>query len=293
MEEGQVRVFPMAEGRRIPRKDPIAIFIHVFGLLLKVLGLFSLGKQQAKKINIKENFVKSPKLGEGTVSILHLSDLHLDEWPHEFEKILWSLKECGEYNFCVITGDLATGWPLQNKDLEAIKALISAIKTPIFYVLGNHDSYHMVDFLEAQGVCVLTNQIHEFIKGAELPFDLDLIGTDDPHYFFQRDALRILQEGRPEKFQIALVHTPELYDIAQKNHIDLYLCGHTHGGQIALPGGFAPMRRVYRGKRFYRGAWEYKGMKGYTSSGLGTSSLPVRFFTGAEMTLHHISGMRS
>jgi predicted MPP superfamily phosphohydrolase len=213
----------------------------------------------------------------------------------DFEKLLWSIKECGEYHFTVITGDLVTGWPVSLENQEKIDRLLKTLSPKIetLMVLGNHDSLKMVPYLEQKGIKVLTNQLLAYNKTGTLPFSFEIIGTDDPHYFFQKDALRIMQEGQKEKFRLALVHSPELYDVASKNHIDLYLCGHTHGGQVALPGGFAPLRRVYRGKKYYRGAWSHNEMAGYTSSGIGTSGLPIRFNTQAEMVLHHIGGMKT
>lgn len=295
LEKGPYRRFPLRESPKIPLRDPIGVLIKIFGLLLRLLGLFSWGNRQAKDLKTTENFIKSPKVPSETLKILHLSDIHLDECPVEIEKLIWAIKECGEYHLVVITGDLLSGWPIKKKEEEKLDLLITSLKPikEILMVLGNHDSMKMVPYLESKGIRVLTNQIKLYHKTDSVPFAFEVLGTDDPHYFFQRDALRILQEGQPERLRIALIHTPELYDFAAKNDIDVYLCGHTHAGQIALPGGFPPLRRVYRGKKFVKGPWEFGKMKGYTSAGVGTSGLPVRFFTRPEITIHHIGGMKS
>jgi hypothetical protein len=82
-----------------------------------------------------------------------------------------------------------------------------------------------------------------------------------------------------------LVHSPELFDLAAVNGYKLYLCGHTHGGQICLPGGIPVIRHLYNGKKYYRGLWQYNGMKGYTSEGCGTSGIPIRYNSHSEVTL--------
>lgn len=294
-ESTTLRAFPLREGRRIPRKDPIGFLIKIFGILLRISGLFNRGNKNAKEIQIVKNQVKSPKLPEETLTFLHLSDIHLDELPMENEVFLRKIEECESYHFAVITGDLVTGWPISLENQERLDKLFETISPSVetVMVLGNHDSMKMVPYLEQKGVKVLTNQILTYQKSEKIPFSFEIIGTDDPHYFFQRDALRILQEGQKEKFRLGLIHSPELYDSASKNEIDLYLCGHTHGGQIALPGGFAPLRRVYRGKKYYRGAWNFGKMAGYTSSGIGTSGLPIRFNTQAEIILHTVGGMKT
>lgn len=206
------------------------------------------------------------------------------------EDLAWRIKECEPYHLACITGDLVTGWPLKEEDEKKIKELAKILNPTLdtYMVLGNHDSGHLVEFIEGLGIKVLTNQLVTYQKSAECPLSFEIIGTDDPHYFFQKDALKIFEEGKKESFRIGLVHTPELYEVAEKNHCDLYLCGHTHGGQIALPGGRPIVKRIYRGKKFAVGSWQSGKMQGYTSSGVGTSSMPIRFNTTSEIILHRL-----
>ena len=56
--------------------------------------------------------------------------------------------------------------------------------------------------------------------------------------------------------------------------VDLYLCGHTHAGQVCLPGGRPVITHLSRGRRFYRGTWRHRGMVGVTNAGAGTSGVP-------------------
>ena len=97
-------------------------------------------------------------------------------------------------------------------------------------------------------------------------------------------ALHALERARAY-FSIALVHSPELYDSAADQGVALYLCGHTHGGQVCLPGGWPIIKNVARGRRLYRGLWRHRDMVGVTSTGVGTSGIPVRFNTRGEVLL--------
>ncbi len=90
-------------------------------------------------------------------------------------------------------------------------------------------------------------------------------------------------EAARDAFTIALVHSPEAYDVAAHLGVDLYLCGHTHAGQVCLPGGRPVIRHLSRGRRFYRGTWRHRGMLGVTNAGAGTSGVPVRFNTRGEV----------
>jgi hypothetical protein len=81
------------------------------------------------------------------------------------------------------------------------------------------------------------------------------------------------------------VHTPEIIEAAALYGIDLYLCGHTHGGQICLPWIGPIIVNANCPRRFTQGVWRYKQVQGYTSAGVGTSGVPVRFFCPPEIAL--------
>jgi len=68
----------------------------------------------------------------------------------------------------------------------------------------------------------------------------------------------------------------------------LFLTGHTHGGQICLPGPVPITLSCDLPRRFGAGPWSYKNMTGYTSTGVGSSVIPVRFNCPPEITLHHL-----
>jgi uncharacterized protein len=88
-----------------------------------------------------------------------------------------------------------------------------------------------------------------------------------------------------ETFKVLLVHTPELVAEAETHGIDLYLCGHTHGGQICVPFLGPVISGANCPRRYIRGAWRHKRMQGYTSAGVGVSVVPVRFFCPPEIVV--------
>jgi predicted MPP superfamily phosphohydrolase len=112
-----------------------------------------------------------------------------------------------------------------------------------------------------------------------------LIGLDDPHYYGCDDLLGALHGVPEEVFKVLLVHTPELVAEAATHGIDLYLCGHTHGGQICLPWLGPVISGANCPRRYVRGAWRHKRVQGYTSAGVGVSVVPVRFFCPPEIVL--------
>ena len=148
-------------------------------------------------------------------------------------------------------------------------------------ILGNHDPVEMVGQLERVGFEVLVNRTLEIRRGDER---ISVTGLDDVHCFYTPRALATLNE-EIEGFAIALVHSPELADHAATAGYNLYLCGHTHGGQIAWPGGRPIVTQLTRCHHAAVGLWRHDRLIGYTSSGLGVSPPSVRFNTRSEVAL--------
>ena len=168
------------------------------------------------------------------------------------------------------------------------KHIVSGISAAdgIFATLGNHDSFQMVEPFEKMGITMLTNESVQIVREGKRIW---VTGLDDPNYYFTDHAARALEET-PEEFKIALVHDPSLFDLAAESGYRLYLCVHTHGGQICLPGGKPIILHLHHGRKYYRGLWRYAGMTGYTGQGAGTVGLPVRFNTQSEITLFRLVG---
>jgi len=66
------------------------------------------------------------------------------------------------------------------------------------------------------------------------------------------------------------------------------LCGHTHGGQICLPGGVPLLTDADCPRALARGAWKYHNLIGYTSVGAGSCIVDVRLNCPPEVTLHRL-----
>ncbi|MGZ5862753.1 MAG: metallophosphoesterase, partial [Methyloceanibacter sp.] len=95
-----------------------------------------------------------------------------------------------------------------------------------------------------------------------------------------------------DAFSILISHTPEIYRQAAHAGFNLLLAGHTHGGQICLPGGIPITLDSVLPRSMGAGAWKHANMIGYTSVGAGSSVVPVRFNCPPEITLHHLHSSR-
>jgi predicted MPP superfamily phosphohydrolase len=105
------------------------------------------------------------------------------------------------------------------------------------------------------------------------------------HYYFSKFTIPALKNSPQNQCKILLVHSPEIVPEAEENNYSLYLCGHTHSGQVALPNKKALITHVNTGREYSVGRWSRGKLQGYTSSGAGVSGLSVRFFTESEIAV--------
>jgi predicted MPP superfamily phosphohydrolase len=252
---------------------------------LKLTGLYRRGCRNAERIVLRRNIFSCRRLPAAFdgFHILHLSDLHGDMSDVAMERAKTIIAPLS-YDICVLTGDFRgdTFGPF-DRALASLAELRAAIHAPTFAVLGNHDSARMVPGIEALGIRVLNNECETIERAGE---QLRLAGIDDEHFYRAGDIAKAAASIAAGEFAILLSHTPEVYREAASAGFDLLLSGHTHGGQICLPGGIPLTLDAVLPRKFGRGAWQYQAMHGYTSAGTGSSVVPVRFNCPPEIALH-------
>jgi predicted MPP superfamily phosphohydrolase len=194
------------------------------------------------------------------------------------------------FDICVLTGDYRgqTFGPFRDA-LDGMANLCRRIERPVYGVLGNHDSIRMLPELEAMGIRMLLNESVALDRGADR---IHLAGVDDAHFYRADNLERAAGERSDGAFSILLSHTPEIYQQAAHAEFDLMLSGHTHGGQICLPGQIPISLDSVLPRRFGAGGWRYHNMLGYTSVGVGCSIVPARFNCPPEITIHHLRAAR-
>jgi len=258
-------------------------------LLLRCTLTYWWGNANARRFRVTEHAAslrRLPPAFDG-FRILHLSDLHLDIDPKITTALLEAIAPL-EYDLSVITGDFrAETFGPFDAAMEQAARVIKALKGPRYGILGNHDSLGMAPVLESMGLPMLLNEhVSVTHRGAEIY----LAGIDDPHYY-ETENLEQAMNGIPqEATTILLSHTAETYRKALACGIDYMLSGHTHAGQICLPGGWAPLRNAQHPRSMDQGPWRYHELQGYTSAGVGCSMVPVRFFCPPEIVIHTLHG---
>jgi len=255
--------------------------------VLKATGLYWRGCRNAARVQVRHNDIccgALPQAFDG-FTLLHISDPHV-EMNESALRCAQELLPGLSYDVCVLTGDYraATAGPFDGA-LEGLAAMCAHIKGPIYGVLGNHDTIRMVPGLEDIGIRMLLNECEMLVRGDQRIY---LAGIDDAHFFRVDNIEKAASEIPAGAFSILLSHTPEVYRQAAHAGFALILSGHTHGGQLCLPGQIPITLDSVLPRRMGAGAWTYHTMAGYTSVGLGSSIVAARINCPPEITLHHL-----
>ncbi len=253
---------------------------------LTCTGLLQRARQNARRPVVVERSVILSRLPEAFdgFRILHLSDFHFEFIP-ELPELLNRLLETLSFDLCVLTGDFRgeTTGPYE-ESLEHLARCRKPMGPEVLAVLGNHDNVELLPRLDRLGIRCLMNEL--------CPIDRDgtsllMVGVDDPQYYQTHDLTFCRAEVAAAPVSVLLSHTPAICREAAEAGFDLMLSGHTHGGQICLPGGIPVMGHIGTAPRAcIRGEWRMNHLQGYTSTGVGCSSIDVRLNCPPEVTVH-------
>jgi predicted MPP superfamily phosphohydrolase len=254
---------------------------------LRLCCLYGRAKRNVLDIAVRQNDIWLPGLPAvfDNFTILHMSDLHLDMRPDIPPALIERVRTL-DYNLGVMTGDFrAKTFGPYKLAMDAMARVRDHLKVPLYGILGNHDTIRMVPDLEGMGIRMLLNESIAIERGSATIY---LTGIDDPHYYRADNLERACANLPPEAISILLSHSPEIYRHAAHVGFNVMLCGHTHGGQLCLPGGFPIMWNASCPRKLSAGAWQYHQLLGYTSVGVGVSILDVRLNCRPEITLHRL-----
>ncbi|OWK36243.1 metallophosphoesterase [Fimbriiglobus ruber] len=165
--------------------------------------------------------------------------------------------------------------------------ILSHLTAPfgVYGVLGNHDYKDGLqetrEGFRSANIEELTNRGVWLTRGGER---FRLAGVDDL-WMGDPQLAPALGDARPTDACLLLSHNPDFVETITDRRVGLVLSGHTHGGQVVLPGAGAPIVPSRYGAKYAHGLVEAPATKVYVSSGIGVSVLPVRANCRPEITL--------
>ncbi len=236
------------------------------------------------------------------ITVLHLSDFHFRKGSgRKVKKLKQALEKLPPYDFVMFSGDF-----LERQDgLEWVRELLKnlAPRYGMFSVRGNHEHYEYTFYhlfapnvyegkkkdtsaleklLKEFGVKMLENEN----QTVETERD-QIVVTGVGDYYTRNADLKKALQGIPDKgYRIMLTHSPEIIKELPETRVDLFLAGHTHGGQIRLPfyGGIASRSSLPR--KMINGYYRWKGMPALVSNGIGEGFfVRMRFLSPPEILL--------
>ncbi len=224
---------------------------------------------------------------EKPLKLVQLTDLHFGRHMFEPEVRKWvNATNLQKPDLIVITGDIVDR-VISNEALDSVALELSKLSAPlgVYATLGNHDYWYvsqnqsvhgLVKRLEKHGIRVLVND------GVKIRDDFFLAGIDDL-WNGEPNLERTLRDQPKNAAKLLLSHNPDILVQVPAN-IGLTLSGHTHGGQIRIP-GLPTLFNVSRyGERFQQG-FVRGSAAGFVSRGLGVGALPLRFNCPAELVV--------
>ena len=245
------------------------------------------------------------------LEILHLSDMHMTSDKTELVRFLERVaRKVGEVDLVLVTGDLLQ----DNTGIEPVTEALNAFRARLgrFYVLGSHDYYQtrfqsflkyfsapmrkelkapaadterLESRLRDEGWIALTNTTSHVSTPVGT---IRLSGVDDP--YIDRHQLGHITRGKDEILAIGLAHAPDVVSPWMLNGFDLVVAGHTHGGQVRVPGVGALVTNSDLPASLAAGLHRIGGGWLHVSPGLGTGKFaPIRFACRPEATLLHVT----
>jgi predicted MPP superfamily phosphohydrolase len=228
--------------------------------------------------------------------VAYLSDLHVGSHAGDVARLKAIVAEAAAFapDLVLHGGDFVNMQPFGGGRVppHVIAEILGALRAPagVFAVLGNHDfsygRHEVAEALTANGIRLLADEADRFaFEGSEI----GVIGIEDARSV--RDApARLLAELQADRPAIVLTHDPVWFAQVPRGPF-LTLAGHTHGGQIRLP-GFGPLVNASRAPlRWTYGLGEEGGRPLYVTSGLGTSGVPLRIGIRPEFVIFDIQGV--
>lgn len=277
-----------------------SLTIMGLGFLLGSLLLFYATVVEPLNLALTHLDIRTRLLPEESppIRILHISDIHLERSTRR-EEVLLQFVDQTRPDLILISGDyLNLSFRQDPEAHEQVRQLLRQISAPygVFAILGSPlvDLRDVVPPLfDDLPLRLLVNEWEQIDLG--IGRGLTVIGLDCSHHLPTDSRwLAELVKASPNDFpSVLLYHSPDLLPEASQHGIDLYLCGHTHGGQVRIPGYGAILTSSQFGKRYEMGHYRAGRTHMYVSRGVGLEGLSaprVRFLAPPEITLITIQG---
>lgn len=250
------------------------------------------------RLDVSEVTIRSPRLnGCPPLRVLQISDLHIERVTRREQQLLALVKELMP-DVIVVTGDyLNISYTFDTTARRQARELLRHLDAPggVFAITGSpavDPPAVVAQILEGLDITWLRDRVawlewhHRRLRivGVECSYDVD---SDE------RKVRQVLDDRDCDYFTMLLYHTPDVMPAAVAAGVDLYLAGHTHGGQLRLPFFGALVTASNHGKKYEMGMYRDGSTILYVNRGMGMEGAGApraRFLCPPELTLFTLRG---
>lgn len=293
-------------------KEPMSIFkkIIIFFSFLIVLafgGIYYSRYIATTGLNVYEYKITNGAIPDSFhgAKLVHISDLHYKTtfFKKDLIKLVNKINEL-KPDVVVLTGDLFDrDTKYTSEDFEVISKELNKIDVVIgkYAVNGNHDTKipEWETVIKNAGFINLNSNYDILYKNSLKPILLSGLESSISNLKDINERLKpttdyILSTKGKElnnnipNFKILLLHEPDYVDQINYQQFDLILAGHSHNGQVRVP-GIGAIILPEGAKKYYKGYYDIDGTKLYISSGIGTSTIPYRLFNRPSINFYRLT----
>ena len=252
-------------------------------------------------LRVRHRIVTVPGLPRSAhgLKILHISDFHIGFHNRRLIGLLDRVASIPA-DVVLITGDFIDTPSAAPEISQVLGPFVERQQRPVIGVLGNHDGFYylhrirrslaryfdntaVVEALRATGITLLIDSAVEIETSNG---ELTIVGVDVVSHTPEGVAAAL--GGRNPRTVVLAAHTPDILGVARRQGIPLVLCGHTHGGQIRLGPWITPTTSTSVRLKPPSGLIDRGTTQMHVSPGLGTTLIPMRFFSRPEATVIEI-----
>lgn len=279
---------------------PIVLLVLTLGQVVGAAALWWGTTQEPFRLTVSQLHIKTDRMPASAkpIRLLHLSDFHVERLTRREDEVLAQIKQL-QPDLIVISGDFLNLSYVHDAHARAeVQKLLHQISAPhgVYAVLGSptvDDRSSVPALFDDLPIRLLRDKWHPVELGAGR--HLAILGMDCSHELGPDGEIlaRLAQESDFSTPTLFLYHSPELMPQASQHGFDLYLCGHTHGGQIRLPLLGPVFTSSQLGREFVMGHYVRGRTNLYVSRGIGLEGLSaprIRFLCPPEIILVTIEG---
>lgn len=249
---------------------------------------------EPNRLNINYENLSSEFISKNVdnIKIVQFSDTHLSEYfdIDDLNKIVEIINGQNP-DIVIFTGDLIDHFNSYNGDIDEIWETLSLINAPKgkFAVYGNHDYGGGSDkvYKKIMDNSNFITLVNDNVKLEQ--YNINIIGLDDA-IFGKRDEDKIINCIDDDYYNIVISHEPDIIDMYLEYNIDLFLAGHSHGGQVNIPILSTKILPALA-EKYISGIYEFENYREtvmYVNVGIGTSQVPLRFMAVPEITVFNL-----